>query len=70
MNPSIFIWLADAFPAHLVAYLVVSAIGVKPNILAHPVSDLRLLFAIVATFLLPRLPVFPLSQLRPGDAPS
>jgi hypothetical protein len=35
MNPAIFVWLIYALWLALVAYLTVSAIGVKPNTQGH-----------------------------------
>ena len=66
MNPSIFIWLIYAFWVLLIAYLTVSAIGVKQEPQGHLLQSLGLLLAIIAAFLLTLPPDIPFPQLRPG----
>jgi protein-S-isoprenylcysteine O-methyltransferase Ste14 len=58
MNPSIFIWIINAFWLILVAYLTFSAIGVKHDTQSHLLQRFGLMFAIIAAFLLPHLPIF------------
>jgi hypothetical protein len=58
MNPAIFIWLIYAFWFILVVYLIVSAIGAKKDTEGHSLQSFGLLFAIIASFLLPHLPIF------------
>ena len=58
MNPSILIWLVGIFWLILVLYLIVAAIGVKQDTQPHTWQRLALTLAIVAAFLLPRLPIF------------
>jgi protein-S-isoprenylcysteine O-methyltransferase len=58
MNPAIFIWLIYVFWLILIAYLIVSAIGVKQDTQGHLLQSLGLLLAIIAAFLLPYLPIF------------
>jgi len=65
MNPSIFIWLIDAFWLILVAYLIVSAIGVKQDTQGHSLQSVGLLLAIIAAFLLPYLPRFHFLNFAP-----
>jgi protein-S-isoprenylcysteine O-methyltransferase Ste14 len=65
MNPSIFIWLVYACWIFLVAFLTVTAISVKPDTEGHPLQSFGLLIAIVAAFLLPRLPFFGFVNFAP-----
>jgi len=58
MNPAIFVWLIYAFWLILIGYLTISAIGVKQETQRHLVQSFGLLLAIIAAFLLPRLPIF------------
>jgi protein-S-isoprenylcysteine O-methyltransferase Ste14 len=58
MNPSVFIWLIYAFWLILIVYLTVSAIGVKREPQGHLLQSFGLMFAIIAAFLLPYLPIF------------
>ena len=51
MNPSIFIWLIYAFWLILIGYLIVSAIGVKPDSQRHLLQSFGLLLAIIVSFL-------------------
>jgi protein-S-isoprenylcysteine O-methyltransferase len=68
MNPSIFIWLIRAFWLILVAYLTVSAIGVKPDTQGHWIQSAGLAVAIIAALLLPHLPIFHLLNFAPVNA--
>ena len=68
MNPSIFIWLIYAFWVLLIAYLTVSAIGVKQEPQGHLLQSLGLLLAIIAAFLLPYLPIFHFLNFAPVNA--
>ena len=65
MNPSIFIWLIHAFWLILIAYLTVSAIGVKEDTQGHPLQSVGLLLAIIISFLLPHLPIFRFLNFAP-----
>src|SRR5271157_1844541 len=65
MNPSIFIWLIYALWLILVGYLTVSAIGVKQEPQGHLLQSLGLMFAIIASFLLPYLPIFHFVNFAP-----
>ena len=65
MNPSIFIWLIYAFWLILIAYLTVSAIGVKRETQGHLLQSFGLMFAIIAAFLLPYLPIFSFVNFAP-----
>ncbi|MHB8086450.1 MAG: methyltransferase family protein [Dehalococcoidia bacterium] len=58
MNASIFIWTIYIIWLIAVVYLTVSAIGVKQETKGHLVQSFGLLFAIIASFLLPLIPVF------------
>ena len=59
------VWLIDAFWLMLVAYLTVSAMGVKRETQEHLAQSVGLLFAIVAAFLLPHLPIFRFLNFAP-----
>ena len=48
-------------------YLTVAAIGVKRQLEEHLGQSIGLLFAIVAAFALPHLPIFQLRELRAGE---
>jgi protein-S-isoprenylcysteine O-methyltransferase len=65
MNPALFIWLIDAFWLILVVYLTVAAIGVKQDTQSHLAQSFGLLFAIIAAFLLPYLPIFQFLNFAP-----
>jgi len=65
MNPTIFIRLIGALWFVLVAYLTVSAIGVKQETKGHLSQSLCLMFAIIAAFLLPHLPMFRFLNFAP-----
>jgi len=65
MNTSIFIRLIYAFWLILVVYLTVSAIGVKQETRGHSLQSVGLLLAIIASFLLPRLPIFNFLNFAP-----
>ncbi len=67
MNTSIFVRLIDAFWLILIAYLIVSAIGVKQETRRHLLQSVGLMLAIIASFLLPRLPVFHFVNFRPAS---
>ena len=58
MNTSIFIWIIYAIWLIVVVYLTVSAIGVKQETKGHLLQSFGLMFAIIAAFLLPLLPIF------------
>ncbi|SDR02067.1 Protein-S-isoprenylcysteine O-methyltransferase Ste14 [Rhizobiales bacterium GAS113] len=65
MNPSIFIWIIYALWTILIAYLVVSAKGAKQDTEGHLLQSFGLLFAIIAAFLLPYLPIFSFVNFAP-----
>jgi protein-S-isoprenylcysteine O-methyltransferase len=65
MNPAIFIWLVYALWFVLVLYLTISAIGVKEETQGHLSQSLGLMFAIIAAFLLPHLPIFHFVNFAP-----
>jgi protein-S-isoprenylcysteine O-methyltransferase len=58
MNPSIFIRLVYAFWLILIGYLTVSAIGVKQARKENLTQRFGIMFLIIASFLLPYLPIF------------
>jgi protein-S-isoprenylcysteine O-methyltransferase len=58
MNSSIFIWIIYAIWLIVVVYLTVSAISVKQETKGHLLQSFGLMFAIIAAFLLPFLPIF------------
>lgn len=65
MNPSILIWLIYALWFGLVVYLTVSGIGAKRDTEQHLRQSLGVMFAIVAAFLLPHLPIFSFVNFAP-----
>ncbi len=65
MNPSIFTWLIYAFWLILIAYLTVCAKGVKREPQGHLLQSFGLMFAIIAAFLLPYLPIFNFVNFAP-----
>jgi protein-S-isoprenylcysteine O-methyltransferase Ste14 len=65
MNPRIFIWLVYALWLVVIVYLIVAAIGVKRDTQPHLVQSFALLFAIIAAFLLPYLPIFQFLNFAP-----
>jgi protein-S-isoprenylcysteine O-methyltransferase len=60
-----FIWLIYAFWLILIGYLIVSAIGVKPDSQGHLLQSFGLLLAIIVSFLLPHLPMFNFLNFAP-----
>jgi len=58
MDTVIFISLIYTIWLIVIAYLTVSAIGVKQEIQGHLLQSVGIMFAIIAAFLLPRLPMF------------
>jgi protein-S-isoprenylcysteine O-methyltransferase Ste14 len=58
MDTVIFIWLIYTIWLIVIAYLTVSAIGVRQETQGHLLQSFGLLLAIIAAFLLPRLPMF------------
>ena len=60
-----FIWLIYAFWLMLIGYLIVSAIGVKPDSQRHFLQSFGLLLAIIVSFLLPHLPIFNFLNFAP-----
>src|SRR5258708_25069089 len=65
MGATIFIWLIDAFWFVLIAYLIFSARRVKPDTQGHLLQSFGVLFAIIAAFLLPYLPIFHFVNFAP-----
>jgi protein-S-isoprenylcysteine O-methyltransferase Ste14 len=65
MNPSIFIWIVYALWGLLIVYLTVSAIGVKREPETHLGQSFALMFAIIAAFLLPYVPLFSFVNFAP-----
>lgn len=65
MNHSGPIWVVYALWLFLIAYLSVSAIGAKRDTESHLLQSFALLFAIIAAFLLPRLPLFSFVNFAP-----
>lgn len=65
MNLPISIWLIYTLWAVLVGYLTVSAIGVKRETEGHLGQSFGLMFAIIAAFLLPHLPIFRFVNFAP-----
>src|SRR5260370_15739861 len=68
MSATIFIWLIYAFWLILIAYLIVSARGAKPDTQGHLLQSFGLLFAIIAAFLLPYLPIFRFVNFAPVNS--
>lgn len=67
MNPSIFIWLIYDLWLVLILYMTITAISVKRDTKSHLVQSFILLFAIIASFLLPHLPIFRFLNFVPGN---
>jgi protein-S-isoprenylcysteine O-methyltransferase len=65
VDPNISVWFIYASWVVLVAYLTVSAIGVKRDTQSHLAQSLGLTLAIIASFLLPRLPIFSFVNFAP-----
>jgi protein-S-isoprenylcysteine O-methyltransferase Ste14 len=65
MNTSIFIWIIYAIWLIIVVYLTVSGIGVKRETKGHLLQSFGLMFAIIAAFLLPLLPIFNFLNFAP-----
>jgi protein-S-isoprenylcysteine O-methyltransferase len=65
MNTSIFIWIIYAIWLIIVVYLTVSGIGVKQETKGHLLQSFGLMFAIIAAFLLPLLPIFNFLNFAP-----
>jgi len=65
MTPSIFARIIYALWLIAVVYLTATAFGVKRDTENHLLQSFGLLFAIVAAFLLPRLPVFSFLNFAP-----
>ena len=65
MNPSIFIRLVYALWIILVGYLTVSAIGVKQARREHVGQRFGIMFLMIASFLLPYLPIFHFVNFAP-----
>ena len=68
MHPYIFIWLIYAFWLILIVYLTVAALGVKRDTERHLGQSFVLLFAIIASFLLPYLPIFHFLNYAPVNS--
>jgi protein-S-isoprenylcysteine O-methyltransferase Ste14 len=62
------IWLVYAAWILLVVYLTISATGAKRDTEPHLLQSLGLMFAMIAAFLLPHLPVFAFVNFAPVNA--
>ncbi|TGS15114.1 isoprenylcysteine carboxylmethyltransferase family protein [Mesorhizobium sp. M2E.F.Ca.ET.209.01.1.1] len=60
-----FIWFIYAAWLMLIIFLTVQAIGVKRDTEPHLLQSFGLMFAIIAAFLLPRLPIFDFVNFAP-----
>ncbi|TGP26979.1 MULTISPECIES: isoprenylcysteine carboxylmethyltransferase family protein [unclassified Mesorhizobium] len=60
-----FIWFIYAAWLLLIVYLTVQAIGVKRDTEPHLLQSFGLMFAMIAAFLLPRLPLFAFVNFAP-----
>jgi protein-S-isoprenylcysteine O-methyltransferase Ste14 len=67
MNPMIFCWLVYAIWLAVVVYLSIAAIGAKRDTQGHLLQSFGLMFAIIAAFLLPHLPIFDVVDFAPVD---
>lgn len=65
MNRSIFMWLVYAFWIVLVGYLTISAINAEQARKEHMGRRFVLMFLIIASFLLPHLPIFHFVNFAP-----
>ncbi|TPI43923.1 hypothetical protein FJ414_03715 [Mesorhizobium sp. B3-1-6] len=62
------IWFIYAAWLLLIVYLTVQAIGVKRDTELHLLQSFGLMFAMIAAFLLPRLPLFGFVNFAPVNA--
>ena len=65
MSPSSFVWIICALWLILIVYLTISAVGAKRDTEAHLSQSLGVMFAIIAAFLLPYLPIFSFVNFAP-----
>jgi protein-S-isoprenylcysteine O-methyltransferase len=65
MNPTIFIWLIYAFWLIVIVYLTVTAAGAKQDTKPHWSSSLAVMFAMIAAFVLPHVPIFSFVNFAP-----
>ena len=65
MDRAIFVWVIYALWLTLVIFLIVTAVDVKRDTERHLGQSFGLLFAIVAAFLLPRVPIFSFVNVAP-----
>jgi protein-S-isoprenylcysteine O-methyltransferase Ste14 len=63
-----FIWLVYAAWILLIVYLTISAIGAKRDTEPHLLQSFGLMFAMLAAFLLPHLPIFEFVNFAPVNA--
>ncbi len=68
MNPRIFAWAVYALWGAVVIYLTVAAIGVKREPETHLGQSFALMFALIAAWVLPRLPAFDVVNFTPPPA--
>ncbi len=67
MNLSIFVWLIDASWLILIIYLTATAFSAKPDTERHLGQSFGLMFAIIAAFSLPYLPIFHFLNFAPAN---
>jgi protein-S-isoprenylcysteine O-methyltransferase len=65
MDRAIFIWVIYALWLILVIFLIVTAVGVKRDTERHLGQSFGLMFAVIAAFLLPRVPIFSFVNVAP-----
>jgi protein-S-isoprenylcysteine O-methyltransferase Ste14 len=65
MNAAIFVWITYAIWLVVIVYLTVAGAGAKKDTRPHLLQSLGLMFAIIAAFLLPYLPIFSFVNFAP-----
>jgi protein-S-isoprenylcysteine O-methyltransferase Ste14 len=68
MNPAIFMWVIYALWFILIIFLIVAAAGAKQDTERHLGQSFGLLFAIIAAFVLPHVPIFGFVNFAPASA--
>src|SRR6266542_2723141 len=67
MDPALLVWLIYALWLILVVYLIVAARGGRQDTQTHLGQSFGLMFAIIAAFVLPHLPLFEFVNFAPVD---
>jgi protein-S-isoprenylcysteine O-methyltransferase Ste14 len=67
MAPATYVWIISALWLLLIGYLTIAAIGVKRETRGHFGQSFGLMFAIIAAFVLPHLPIFSFLNVASTD---